>query len=97
MSPIADAAACTLTATVSPMPCTPCTTPIIGDNAGYPAVTTTGAPPKQRSAAPLLTLETTVFPVTTGDRTLSSNCATPQRRSGAGTAANARLAARIAG
>ena len=34
ISPTADSAACTLIATVSPMPCTPWTKPIIGDSAG---------------------------------------------------------------
>ena len=47
---MADSAACTLTAMVSPMPCTPWVSPIIGDSPGKPAVTTTGASPKLRSA-----------------------------------------------
>ena len=82
---------------MSPMPCTPCTNPITGLSVGHPAVTTTGASPKRRSVAPRLTLDTTVLPVTVGDRTSGSNCFTPQRSMGAGTDANAALSARIAG
>ena len=33
-SPIADSAACTLTAMMSPIPCTPCVSPIMGDKPG---------------------------------------------------------------
>ena len=77
--------------------CTPCVSPIIGDSPGYPAVSATGDSPKRRSAGPRLTLDTTVFPVTVGHRSVGSNCPTPQRNTGAGTAAKARLAASIAG
>ncbi len=38
-----------------------------------------------------------MLPVTTGERTVGSNRVTPQRNSGAGITANARLSARIAG
>ena len=60
-------------------------------------VKSTGEVPRTRSLAPRSTLDTTVFPVAVSDRTAGSNCLTPQRNSGAGTAAKAALAATIAG
>ena len=36
-------------------------------------MTATGASPKRRSAGPLLTLETTVFPITVGELTVVDN------------------------
>ena len=58
---------------------------------------TTGRPPKLRSAGPRSTLETTVCPETVGQRSPGSNRPTPQRNTAAGTASRAAAEAVHAG